>query len=141
MTDLHEPVVYLERISREMTEIRKMLSTAIHHSNEAESEIPEKMRRFVMYMHDIHDIVNLYHEGGQEAPQYVKREMERCDDRFRQLLDVMHLDGGAFEKIRREMADDPLNRWDHTRLLTKITVEKVNETRTSKPLERGVDKG
>jgi len=90
---------------------------------DAESEIPEKMRRFIMYMHDVHDIVNLYHEGGQEAPQHVKREMERCDDRYRQLLQELHLDGGTFEKVRREMAKDPENRWEHTRFLPKKGTE------------------
>lgn len=72
-----------------------------------------------MYMHDVHDIVNLYHEGGQVPPPHVIAEMERCDDRYRQILESLHADGGAFEKVRREMADDPNNRWDHTRLLTK----------------------
>ena len=32
---------------------------------------------------------------------------------------VILLDGGTFEKVRREMAQDPENRWDHTRQLTK----------------------
>lgn len=115
----HPPEVYLERISNEMTAIRKLVSGAVNALREAESEIPEKMRRFVMYMHDIHDISFMYHEVGQEAPVWVKAEMERCDDRFRQLLDELHKDGGTFEKVRSEMAKDPLNRWDHTRLLSK----------------------
>jgi len=109
----------LERIARELKTIREITSSAVFALREAESEIPEKMRRFIMYMHDVHDIVNLYHENGQPPPQHVLREMERCDDRYRQLLDTLHKDGGTFEKVRREMADDPLNRWDHTRLLAK----------------------
>ena len=109
----------LERIARELKTIRELTSSAVFALREAESEIPEKMRRFIMYMHDVHDIVNLYHEGGQQVPRHVMAEMERCDDRYRQLLEAMHSDGGTFEKVRREMADDPLNRWDHTRLLTK----------------------
>ena len=117
--ELHTEVVYLERCSRELTLIRQQMSKVISYIIDAESEIPEKMRRFIMYMHDVHDIVNLYHEMGQEAPQHVRREMERCDDRYRQLLQELHLDGGTFEKVRREMAEDPENRWDHTRLLTK----------------------
>jgi len=117
--ELHTEVIYLQRCSRELTLIRKQMSKVISYIIDAESEIPEKMRRFIMYMHDVHDIVNLYHEMGQEAPQHVRREMERCDDRYRQLLQELHLDGGTFEKVRREMAKDPENRWDHTRLLTK----------------------
>ena len=57
----------------------------------------------------------MYEERGTVAPDYVKREMERCDDRFRQLLSEAHLDGNVFEQVRRKMADDPNNRWDHTR--------------------------
>lgn len=109
----------LLRIARELKIIRENTGKVIFAIREAESEIPEKMRRFIMYMHDVHDIVNLYHEGGQPAPNHVLREMERCDDRYRQLLDELHLEGGAFEKVRREMASDPLNRWDHTRQLSK----------------------
>lgn len=43
--------------------------------------------------------------------------MERCDDRFRQLLTEAHTDGGTFEKVRREMVKDENNRWDHTRAI------------------------
>src|SRR6266403_784707 len=113
----HSDSVYLERISKEIKSIREMLTKVVNYMVDAESEIPEKMRRFIMYMHDVHDIVNLYHENGQIAPRYVLEEMERCDDRYRQLLEQMHPDGGIFEKVRREMAADPKNRWDHTRQL------------------------
>lgn len=116
---LHPPEVYLERISREMTTIRELVSKAVNALTEAESEVPEKMRRFIMYMHDMHDVKNLYDEHGLACPAWVLREVERCDDRLRQLLEGLHTDGGAFEKVRREMAEDPLNRWDHTRLLSK----------------------
>jgi hypothetical protein len=109
--------VTLERIARELKTIREAVLQAINHENEAEGEIPEKMRRFVTYMHDIHDISYMYEERGHEVPQHILREMERCDDRFRQLIKELHLDGGTFEKVRREMAADPENRWDHTRLL------------------------
>jgi hypothetical protein len=115
----HTDSVYLERISKDMKLVREMLVKVVNYMVDAESEIPEKMRRFIMYMHDVHDIVNLYHENGQTAPRHVLEEMERCDDRYRQLLEQMHTDGGVFEKVRREMASDPLNRWDHTRQLAK----------------------
>lgn len=109
----------LLRIARELKTIREQMTFVTYSIREAESEIPEKMRRFIMYMHDVHDIVNLYHEGGQPPPAHVLREMERCDDRYRQLLKELHVDGGAFEKVRRDMAADPENRWDHTRQLSK----------------------
>src|SRR6266436_8642587 len=123
MAEDHTAEVYLKRIDANMKLIREMMTKVINYMVDAESEVPEKMRRFIMYMHDVHDIVNLYHEGGQEAPQHVKREMERCDDRYRQLLQELHLDGGTFEKVRREMAKDPENRWEHTRFLPKKGTE------------------
>lgn len=109
----------LKRMGQELKMIRELVTTAVHYLREAESEVPEKMRRFITYMHDIHDVSYMYEERGHQTPAWIMREMERCDDRFRQLLDELHLDGGTFEKVRREMADDPLNRWDHTRQLSK----------------------
>lgn len=111
--------VYLKWIAADMKMIRSMLAKVVNYMVDAESEIPEKVRRFIMYMHDVHDIVNLYHENGQSCPRWVSQEIERCDDRFRQILDEMHKDGGTFERVRREMSKDPLNRWDHTRQLAK----------------------
>lgn len=109
--------VELNRIARELTTIRQLVSDAVNYIRDAESEIPEKMRRFMNYMHDVHDVTYMYEERGLPVPQYHLREMERCDDRFRQLLKEMHLEGGAFSKVRREMAEDKDNRWDHTRQL------------------------
>ena len=115
----HSDSVYLERMSKDMKLSREMLTKVVNYMVDAESEIPEKMRRFIMYMHDVHDVAHLYEERGLPVPSYIMRELERCDDRYRQLLDELHLDGGVFEKVRRTMAEDPLNRWDHTRQLAK----------------------
>ncbi len=109
----------LDRIARELKTIRELVSKASSYIAEAQSEVPEKIRRFVTYMHDIHDITYMYEERGHMPPAHLLRELERCDDRFRQLLSELHNEGGIFEKVRREMAADPENRWDHTRLLTK----------------------
>lgn len=106
-------------IARDLGELRKMLQTVIYAMNEAESEIPEKMRRFMQYMHAIHDIRNMYIEQGHPAPHYIDRELERLDDRYRQLLEDLNTDTGAFEKVRRDMTTRGGNRWDHTYLLTK----------------------
>lgn len=108
----------LNRVARELASVRQLVSEVVNYAKNAESEVPEYMRRFANYMHDLHDIRYMYEEQGHEVPQYLHREMERCDDRMRQLLDRLNKDGAAFEKVRREMAADPLNRWDHTRLLT-----------------------
>lgn len=122
--DLSDPMeiplqVHIHRLNREMTTIRELLVKVVKYMVDAESEIPEKMRRFIMYMHDVHDVSYMYEERGHQVPAHILREMERCDDRYRQLLDELHLDGGVFERVRREMANDPLNRWDHTRQLSK----------------------
>lgn len=116
---MSEEAELLKQVLRELTTIRKLASQAVNAMVEAEAEVPEKMRRFIMYMHDMHDVKNLYDEHGLTCPDWVLREVERCDDRLRQILTQLHTDGGTFEKIRRDMASDPLNRWDHTRLLAK----------------------
>lgn len=112
---------YLERIARETKEVRIMMQQVVKYMVDAESEIPERMRRFIMYMHDVHDVMYMYQEVGHEPPEHVKAEARRCDDRYRQILAEMHSDTGAFEKVRREMAGDKHNRWDHTRLLIQST--------------------
>lgn len=107
----------LFRANRELTQIRQMLTKVVNYMVNAEQEVSEKMRRFMMYMHDLHDISYLYEERGHQVPRYIANELERCDDRLRQLLKEAHTDGGTFEKVRREMAGDDQNRWDHEKLL------------------------
>lgn len=115
----HKPEVYLKRISEEVKTIRTLLSEASFAQRDAEGEVTEKMRRFMMYMHDIHDITYMYETRGLTIPPWVKSEMERCDDRLRQLLEEEHAGDGTFAKVRAKMAEDPNNRWDHTRQLEK----------------------
>lgn len=109
----------LLRIAQELKLIRENTSKALFAMHEAEKEVPEKMRRFANYFHDIVHIKGEYVTLGIAPPKWIDEEMERCHDRFRQALIELHTDGGAFEKIRREMASDPLNRYDHTRQLAK----------------------
>lgn len=104
---------------QELTAIRKDFIQVVNYMHDAESEVPEKMRRFVMYIHDLNDITHLYEERGHQAPAHVMRELERCHDRLRQLLEKLHEPGGAFEKVRREMADDPNNLYDHILRIAK----------------------
>lgn len=115
-----DAVTELADIRRDMAVIKQMLAQVVNYIRDAESEIPEKMRRFMNYMHDVHDVKFMYEETGHEVPDYVLKEMERLHDRYRQLLKDMHLDDKAFGKVRAEMAKDPENRYDHTRLLPKI---------------------
>src|SRR5450631_874791 len=104
-----------------MQDIKSLLTRVVNSITEAETEVPEKMRRFVMYFHDIHDMVSMYEALGHEAPAYLKRELERCDDRYRHLHEDLNTDGGAFEQVRRDMSKRAGNRWDHSRLLPKGT--------------------
>ena len=116
--EVEEKQLFAEML-RELVLIRKQNTEFIAFMRDAEKEIPEFMRRFANYMHDLHHIKYCYEELGHAVPAHVLRELERCDDRYRQLVVSLHTDGGAFEKVRREMAKDPDNRWDHTRLLFK----------------------
>jgi hypothetical protein len=109
----------LKSIDQNMAIIKSMLAKVVNYMVEAESEVSEKMRRFIMYMHDVHDVSYMYEERGLSVPPHILREMERCDDRYRQLLDEAHSDGNTFERVRREMAKDENNRWDHSRLIGK----------------------
>jgi hypothetical protein len=113
----------LNRVARELSMMRQMMTTIVTYIRDAESEVPEKMRRFMNYMHDLHDIKYMYEELGHTVPAHQLREMERCDDRFRQLMAEQNMEGGAFNKVRRDMASDPENRWDHTRQLPPPTHE------------------
>lgn len=109
----------LLRIAQELKTIRENTSKALFAMHEAEGEVPEKMRRFANYFHDIVHIKGEYISLGLKAPTYVDAEMERCADRFRHLLDDLHTDGGTFERVRRDMAERSGNLYDHTRQLTK----------------------
>jgi hypothetical protein len=109
----------LLRIARELRTIRENTGKALFAMHEAEAEVPEKMRRFANYFHDIVHIKGEYVTLGIQPPKWLDEEMERCHDRMRQALVELHTDGGAFEKVRRNMASDPLNRYDHTRQLAK----------------------
>ena len=131
MSDYNEEILEVLRSIRQEVSANKSLMQKFVFAmvENAEQEVPEFMRRFANYMHDLHDIRYMYEELGQPAPRHILQEMERCDDRFRQLLERLHAEGGAFEKVRREMATDPLNRWDHTRLLDK---PKENGSETGK---------
>ncbi len=122
LDELSEKGILL-RIAQELGMIRQGMTTVLTYIRDAESEVPEKMRRFMNYMHDLHDIKYMYEELGHVVPSHQLREMERCDDRFRQLMAEQNAEGGAFNKVRRDMASDPANRWDHTRQLAAPTHE------------------
>lgn len=108
----------LWRIARELKLLREQNTELLSFFRDAEAEVPESLRRFANYMHDVHDIKYMYEELGTRPPQHILDEIERLDDRYRQILKAHNTDGGAIEKIRREMAEDPENRYQHKRELT-----------------------
>lgn len=108
----------LFRIFRELVTLRKQNTELIGFMRDAEAEVPESLRRFANYFHDLHDIKYMYEELGTKAPKHVLEEIERLDDRYRQILKEHNTAGGAIEQIRRAMADDPDNRYDHAKQLT-----------------------
>jgi hypothetical protein len=110
----------LFRIARELTQIRQGMNKALFAMNEAEKEIPEKMRRFMNYFHDVVHVKGEYVSLGLTPPKEIDEEMERNHDRARQILHDLHTDGGHFEKVRREMTKHSVQpRYDHTRQLAK----------------------
>lgn len=113
----------LFRISRELITIRKQNTELLGFYRDAEKEVPESLRRFGNYFHDVHDIKYMYEEHGQAVPPYIMSEMKRLDDRYRQILKAMNTEGGAIEKIRREMAADTQNKFQHTPRLAPPTKE------------------
>lgn len=119
MSDMEDLIAYTKNMARDMQILRASVIEITNYMKEAESEVPEKMRRFVMYMHDAHESAIFHERGGQPMPSYLVKELERCDDRYRQLLEELHTSGAAFDKVREEMTKDPKNRWDHNKLLTK----------------------
>lgn len=108
----------LWRIARELGTLRQQNTELLKFMRDAETEVPESLRRFANYMHDVHDIKYMYEEHGTKPPKHVLDEIERLDDRYRQILKAHNTDGGAIEQIRREMASDPDNRYDHAKQLT-----------------------
>lgn len=128
---------YLQRMARDIQDVKQELIRVTKYMTEAESEVPEKMRRFIMYFHDVHDLINFYHELGQEAPAWIKREAERCADRFRHLVEDLEQPGETFDKVRREMSNRPGNRYDHTKLLKGAS----DETGISKQQDGGDESG
>lgn len=140
---LDDLLVVLKDIRKEQSTIRSLLGEALFAMREAEREIPERIRRFSQHMHSIHDIKYMYEDVGVPIPTHILREVERLDDRFRQLVAEENAEGGSFSKVRREMATDKNNRYDHTRQLAgpTHTKETSDATRPSDTLGNGLDKG
>lgn len=142
MTDQQFEILMKELANhrQEMKAIRQDFVKVVNYIHDAESEVPEKLRRFMNYMHDLHDIKYMYEELGHVVPAHQLREMERCDDRFRQILLNDEKISNTIDKVRREMSADPLNRWDHAKQLMKPNGA-CNETGSSIEQLNGIDEG
>jgi hypothetical protein len=123
-------------MQQDMHMVKNMLAEVVIYMKGAEAEVPESMRRFMNYFHDVRDIRYMHEESGMPVPLWIDREIERLFDRYRQLLEKQNSEDGAFAKVRREMASDPENRYDHTRLLVKPK-ELKHEARTGDNVETG----
>lgn len=86
----------------ELVECVKLGLGALH---KAEQEVPEHMRRFTMYFHDLHDVLNFYHELGQVPPTYISREVERCHDRMAHLIEDETNQGGTFHAVAQKVRE------------------------------------
>lgn len=127
-----ELLAAVRNMARDIQSLKTLLTSVVNSISAAETEVPEQMRRFVMYYHDIHDIKYIYEESGLIVPPYILREMERCDDRFRHLVeDGQHNDGGWINKVREDMTKRTGNRWDHSRLLPKETKDETGNRQQS----------
>lgn len=135
MATLDDLLVELKAIRREQVTLRQLMGEGIAYLRDAEKEIPERIRRFTHHMHSIHDIKYMYEELGVVPPAHLLVELERVDDRFRQLVAEENAEGGTFNKVRREMATDTENRYDHTRQLAAPTHRKETDDEARKIIE------
>ena len=121
-----EDSAHIANTARDMRELLVLAREIVKYMKEAEKEIPEKMRRFMMYFHDVHDIFWLYQQTGRHPPKHVERELERCDDRYRHLLEDLYKGGETdahFEHIRQEMAKRDGNRHDWSKQIKDFSHE------------------
>jgi hypothetical protein len=58
----------LKTLQQDIHMIKNMMAEVIIYMKGAEAEIPEKMRRFMNYFHDVRDIRFMHEETGQPAP-------------------------------------------------------------------------
>jgi hypothetical protein len=107
-----EEIRETNRLLKQLMNRFDMIIEAVH---KAEQEVPEYMRRFTMYYHDIIHINARYEELGIPMPLHLKDEMERSHDRMRHLIEQENSQGGTFYKIREKMDLEMGNRFKHFR--------------------------
>lgn len=105
----------LDRNSEMLEKIGHKLDALSGYVEKAESEVPEYIRRFTMFYHDIVHINWRYEEMGLQVPPWIRAEMERSHDRLKHVLEAENNQGGAFHKIRQEMDKMEGNKYTHFR--------------------------
>ena len=106
---------YQHDMLKELKEINRKLDMLFGVIGEAEKEIPEYARRFVMYFHDLAHIRWVYEEKGMSIPRHIDHEIERCHDRYKKILERENNQGGAFQRIAEEMASEGGTQYLHGR--------------------------
>ncbi len=93
--------------------IADKLDILIGYEDKADDEVPEYIRRFAMYYHDMLHIRVAYEEKGLPVPSFIADQVEYCHDRMELILAHENNQGGAFYKNRQELyaADDVANRY------------------------------
>jgi hypothetical protein len=92
-----------DAILAELRKISDKLTSVLDAVARAESEVPEYMRRFVMYYHDIIHIREAHVQLGLDVPDHINHEIERVSDRMKQLVDMEHNQGGTFHRVMEDM--------------------------------------
>ena len=102
-------------VLEELRKITKQLASVLGAIEKAESEVPEYMRRFVMYYHDIVHIREAHVQLGLTPPKSIDYEIERCSDRMAQLVDSEHNQGGTFHRVMEDMMKIGGTKYKHGR--------------------------
>lgn len=103
-----------EAVLEELRKLNSKIGLVLDAVHKAEQEVPEYMRRFTMYYHDLYHIRLAYDEKGVPPPEHIMIELERAHDRMRHILDEENNQGGTFHRIRQQMDKMEGNKYTHS---------------------------
>ena len=104
----------LDLILKELRELNRSFAEVTAYLHRAEKEIPHHLRGLMDYYHDVIHLIRAYESIGMPIPNMLLRESERMHDRMHQLIEREHRQGGAFEKVIKEMNEEPEgNKYKH----------------------------
>lgn len=96
----------LELILKELRQLNLSFSEVTTYLHKAEAEIPHHLRGLMDYYHDVIHLIRAYESIGMPIPSVLLRESERMHDRMGQLIEREHRQGGAFERVIKEMNEE-----------------------------------